>query len=276
MGSYCSSMASAEETYGQGHAESVVRSQHWRTVENSAAYLTGELRAGLEVLDVGCGPGTITVDLARLVAPGRVLGLDPSESVLRRARSTAAGVGVDNVVFERGDVHALGTEAAAFDVVHAHQVLLHLTDPVAALREMLRVTRPGGVVAARDTDYAGAMWWPSDPRLDRWLEVYRAVARGNGAEPDAGRRLLAWAHAAGATDVTPSASIWCHATPAERAWWGELWADRILDSRIAEQAVEHGHANRAELRDISAAWRDWAEHPDGWFAIPHGEIRCRV
>jgi 2-polyprenyl-3-methyl-5-hydroxy-6-metoxy-1,4-benzoquinol methylase len=269
-------MTAADRAYGQGHAESVVRSQHWRTVENSAAYLAPELRAGLDVLDVGCGPGTITADLAARVAPGRVVGIDPSESILEQARATTASAGLDNVEFEQGDVYSLDAKTASFDVVHAHQVLLHLTDPVAALRAMLRVARTGGVVAARDTDYAAATWWPADPRLDRWLEIYRAVARGNGAEPDAGRRLLAWAHAAGATDVTPSASIWCHATPSERAWWGGLWADRILDSRIAEQAVDGGHATRAELEGISAAWREWAEHPDGWFAIQHGEILCRV
>ncbi|MHB8294333.1 MAG: methyltransferase domain-containing protein [Acidimicrobiales bacterium] len=266
----------AEQSYGQGHAESVVRSQHWRTVENSAAYLAPHLRAGLDVLDVGCGPGTITTDLARLVVPGRVVGIDPSEAVLAQARATAAREKLVNVTFEIGDVYALDAEDGAFDVVHAHQVLLHLTDPVAALSEMLRVTRPGGVVAARDTDYAGALWWPADPRLDRWLEVYRAVAHANGAEPDAGRRLLAWAHAAGATEVTPSSSIWCHSAPAEREWWGGMWAERILDSRIAEQALRGGHATRDELEDISTAWRDWAAHPDGFFAIPHGEILCRV
>lgn len=269
-------MPTADQVYGQGHAESVVRSQHWRTVDNSAAYLAPELRPGLDVLDVGCGPGTITVDLARRVAPGTVVGIDPSGSVVEQARENAAAAGAANVAFERGDVFALAADAATYDVVHAHQVLFHLTDPVAALREMLRVVRPGGVVAARDSDYAGAMWWPADPRLDRWLEVYRAVARGNGAEPDGGRRLMAWAHAAGAADVTPSASIWCHSTPAERAWWGGMWADRILDSRIAEQAVAGGHATRSELQDISAAWREWADHPDGWFAIPHGEILCRA
>jgi 2-polyprenyl-3-methyl-5-hydroxy-6-metoxy-1,4-benzoquinol methylase len=265
-----------EQSYGQGHAESVVRSQTWRTVDNSAAHLAPHLRPGQRVLDVGCGPGTITLDLASRVAPGQVVGIDVAEAVLDTARAAAADRGVGNVSFVPGSAYAIDAEDDAFDVVHAHQVLLHLTDPVAALREFLRVTRPGGFVAVRDTDYAGCMWWPADPRLDRWLQVYRAVAHGNGAEPDAGRRLLAWAHAAGAGDVTPSASIWCHSTPNERAWWGGMWADRILGSRIAEQAVEGGHATRAELEDISSAWRRWAADPDGWFAIPHGEVLCRV
>jgi 2-polyprenyl-3-methyl-5-hydroxy-6-metoxy-1,4-benzoquinol methylase len=268
-------MSNAAHAYGQGHAESVVRSQQWRTVDNSAAYLRAELRPGLRVLDIGCGPGTITADLARLVAPGRVTGLDVAEDILDQARRHAAETGGDNIDFRLGDVAALEYPDAGFDVVHAHQVLLHLHDPVGALREMLRVTKPGGVVAVRDTDYLGAMWFPADPRLDRWRTVYRAVAHANGAEPDAGRRLLSWAHAAGATDVIPSASIWSHSTPGERAWWGGMWAERILDSRITEQAVEGGHASAEDLREISAGWRDWARHPDGFFAIPHGEVLCR-
>jgi SAM-dependent methyltransferase len=265
-------VAEKPETYTHGHAESVLRSHRWRTVENSAAYLAGDLRPGAAVLDVGCGPGTITVDIAGRVAPGRVVGLDSSPEVLDRARETAAGL--DNVTFSGHDAYALPWSDGAFDVVHAHQVLQHLADPVAALAEMLRVARPGGVVAARDADYAGMTWYPPDPRLDRWLAIYHAVARGNGAEPDAGRRLLAWAHAAGASAVRPSASVWCHADPEERAFWGGMWAERILDSRIASQAVSAGHATRAELEGIAAAWRAWAEHPDGWFVIPHGQILC--
>ena len=69
-------MAERSETYTHGHAESVLRSHRWRTVDNSAAYLAGHLIPGAEVLDVGCGPGTITIDIARRVAPGRVVGID--------------------------------------------------------------------------------------------------------------------------------------------------------------------------------------------------------
>ena len=269
-------MSDAEQAYGQGHAESVVRSQHWRNVSNSAAYLAPHLASGREVLDVGCGPGTITVDIAARVAPGRVTGIDPSEDVLDQAWENAKRARTDNVDFATGDVYALDAATDSYDIAHAHQVFLHLSDPPAALREMMRVVRPGGIVAARDSDYGAMVWYPEDPQLDRWLEIYRDVGRGNGAEPDAGRRLQAWANAAGAEDVTPSASIWCHSTPAERAWWGGMWADRILYSRIAEQAIEGGYATRTELEAISMAWRDWVEHPDGWFAIPHGEILIRV
>lgn len=268
-------MRADSETYTHGHAESVLRSHMWRTVENSAAYLAGHLRAGLDVLDVGCGPGTITVDLAQRVAPGHVLGIEPVPEPLEAARAAAAQVGVENVTFVTGDVYALDAGHDAFDVVHAHQVLQHLGDPVAALREMLRVCRPGGLVAARDADYEAMTWYPADPRLDRWLEIYRAVARGNSAEPDAGRRLLAWAHTAGAVEVMSAASVWCYASPEDRAWWGGMWADRIVSSAIARQAVDGAHTDPAELSEIAIAWREWAAQRDGWFAVLHGEILCR-
>ena len=263
------------ETYTHGHAASVLRSHASRTVADSAAYLIPFLRPGARVLDVGCGPGTITADLAARVAPGPVLGIEPTPGPLADARAHAAAVGAENAVFALGDVYALDHPDGQFDVVHAHQVLQHLGDPVAALREMLRVCAPDGIVAARDADYAAMTWYPADPRLDRWLAVYRAVAHGNGAEPDAGRRLLAWANSAGAGEVTASASVWCYATPESRAWWGGMWADRILTSAITAQAVDGGHADEAELREISAAWRAWAEQDDGWFAIIHGEVLCR-
>ena len=144
---------------------------------------------------------------------------------------------------------------ASFDVVHAHQVLQHLTDPVGALREMARVTRPGGLVAVRDVDYASMVWHPASEGMTRWLEVYRRLARLNHAEPDAGRHLVAWAHAAGLTRLTPSASLWTYATPEHCAWWGGTWARRTLESTFATQALDRGLVTADELAEISAAWQ---------------------
>jgi SAM-dependent methyltransferase len=255
--------------YTHGHHESVLRSHRWRTAENSAAYLRPHLRPGLSILDVGCGPGTITAGLAAAVAPGPVIALEVSDAVLDLARST---VDNDNVRFVVGDVNALEFPDGTFDVVHAHQVLQHLPDPVGALREMRRVCRPGGVVAARDGDYAAFTWYPRSAALDDWLDLYEKIARHNGGEPDAGRRLLAWAHAAGFTDVTASSSTWCHANPEDRLAWGGMWADRIRRSAIAERALELGAATGDDLERIAQGWLDWVADPDGWFSVLHGEI----
>jgi ubiquinone/menaquinone biosynthesis C-methylase UbiE len=261
--------------YTHGHHASVLRSHEWRTAENSAAYLLPYLEPGLTLLDVGCGPGTITADLAERVGPGRVTAIDASGGILPQARSYAADRGLTTVDFQVGDVHALDFPDATFDVVHAHQVLQHVADPVLALSEMRRVCRPGGVVAARDGDYAAFTWYPAVPELDEWLALYERVARHNGGEPDAGRRLLAWSRAAGFTDITATAGTWCHADDESRRWWSDLWAERIVDSAIGAQAQEYGYATRADLDRIAAGWRAWGESADGWFTVLHGEIVCR-
>jgi len=263
------------EHYTHGHHESVLRSHSVRTVKNSAAYLIPHLDSGLSVLDVGCGPGTITVDLAERVAPGRVVGLDAAPEIVDRARELAAERGAVNAEFAVGDAYALDYDDDSFDIVHAHQVLQHVADPVAVLKEMRRVSRREGVVAARDVDYAGIVWWPRIPALDTWMALYQAVHRSNGGEPDAGRRLKAWAREAGFLDVVSSASIWCFTTDADRAWWGGMWADRVLESAFASDALGKGLATQGELQEISDGWKEWVADPDGWIAMPHGEILGR-
>lgn len=260
--------------YTHGHHEAVLRSHRSRTAQNSAAYLLPFLSPTDRLLDVGAGPGTITVDLAASVA--RVVATEIGPAELDLTRTTAAERGSTNIDFVVADVHALPFEDDTFDVAHAHQVLQHVADPVQALRELARVTKPGGIVAVRDSDYAGFCWWPQSTVLDKWLSLYRAAARANGGEPDAGRRLLAWAHAAGFTDVIASSSTWCFASPSERSWWGGMWADRILSSSIAQQLTDTGLATIAELHEISAAWRAWAEDENGWLSILHGEIIYRL
>src|ERR1700760_3551478 len=262
--------------YTHGHAESVLRSHRTRTAQNSAAYLLPQLRPGLGRLDIGSGPGTITVDLAERVAPGRVTAVEVSEAALAITRAEVERRGVQTVDFAVDDVHELQFPADSFDAVHAHQVLQHVPDPVRALREMIRVCRPGGVVAVRDGDYHAFTWYPALPGLDRGQELYQAAAGANGGEPDAGRHLLAWAHAAGAGQVTASSSTWCYADPEARQEWGGMWADRITGSAITDQLLASGLASRPELEAISGAWREWAAHPDGWISLLHGELLIQV
>ncbi|MGO1798491.1 MAG: class I SAM-dependent methyltransferase [Microbacterium gubbeenense] len=261
-------------TYTHGHHESVLRSHANRTIANSAEYLRPHLHAEARLLDVGAGPGTITMDFAGRVA--QVTATEIGAAELSLSQGLAAERGLQNIDFAVEDVHALSFADDSFDIVHTHQVLQHVADPVQALREMRRVTKPGGIVAARDADYAGFIWFPMLPELDEWLRLYREAARANGGEPDAGRRLLSWARAAGFEDVTATASTWCYATPAERAWWGGMWADRILESALARQLVDADMATRHELEKISDAWRRWADDGDGWYVVPHGEIIARV
>lgn len=261
--------------YTHGHHESVLRSHTWRTAANSAAYLLGSLKPHMRILDIGCGPGTITADLAELVPDGHVTGVDRAPGILEQARATAGERGLDNVEFAVADIHALDFPDDTFGVVHAHQVLQHVGDPVQALREMYRVTEPGGYVAVRESDYLAMAWYPASPGMDDWLDLYRRVARANGGEPDAGRRLKSWALRAGLTGITAGSSTWTFADTGEIAWWSGLWADRTLASAYADRATEGGLATLEQLRAVSEAWREWGRQKDAWFSVPHGEILCR-
>lgn len=262
------------DVYTHGHHESVLRSHTWRTAENSAAGLLPLLRPGLDLLDVGCGPGTITVDLASRVAPGRTTGIDRADEVVAQARAYADGRAVA-VDFRVGDAYALPFDDASFDVVHAHQVLQHVADPVGVLTEMRRVLRPDGLLAVRDSDYSCFAWAPLDPRLTRWLQMYDAVARRNGGEPNAGRFLKGWALRAGFRDVQATSSTWTYADAESCAWWGGLWADRCRFSSFGEQAIAYGCATPEELASIADAFLAWAAKPDAVFVVPHGEVIAR-
>lgn len=259
------------DVYTHGHHGSVVSAHATRTIANSAAYLEPFLVRGKSLLDVGCGPGSITVEFADRLGTGAVAGVDLSALVIDAARAAYPAVS-----FETMDLYALDIADDSYDIVHAHQVLQHVSDPVAALAEMHRVAKPGGIVAVRDADYAAMHWAPANPALDRWLSTYRAVAQANRAEPDAGRRLIEWARRAGLGDVTPSVSTWLFADPTGRAWWARTWAERIEKSALAEQAVAGGFASAADLAEMATGWHRWAAEPDAWFVVVHGELICRT
>jgi len=269
---------SQDAKYINGHHSSVLRSHSWRTAENSAAYLLSSIRPDMHILDIGCGPGTITADFAALVPQGQVIGLENTAEVLEQGRATAASRGLTNLTFVIGDMHALDFPDDSFDIVHAHQVLQHVGDPIKALSEMRRVTKPGGVVATREGDFTYMAFYPDDGTLEKWKNLHVEVARALGGEPNAGRRLVSWAMKAGfdRSNITATASAWCYSTPEERAWWGDLWADRVVLSSFAKSTVDGGFATKEELEAISRAFRNWAAQEDGWFAMLHGEILCRV
>ena len=262
--------------YTHGHSAAVLSAHSRRGAADSAAYLLAHLRAGMDLLDVGCGPASITADLTERVAPGRVVALDAAAGALEAARATLRERRLsEQVEVTSGDVMALPFEDASFDVVHAHQVLQHLADPVGALAEMRRVTRPGGIVAVRDAVYSAMTWFPEPAGMEQWRSVYMATARANGGEPDAGSRLLSWARAAGFADASASASTWCYATPADRARQSQTWAQRCLTS-FGPRAVELGLADGADLETMAQAWRQWGDSEDAWFVVVHGEVLARV
>jgi SAM-dependent methyltransferase len=258
---------SQADSYTHGHHQSVVAQHARRTASEAAAFLLPHLKPGMKLLDFGCGPGSITVGLAQAVSPGLVTAVDVAAEVLQHGRALASEQGLTNVSFEEGSVYELAFPEATFDVAFGHQVLQHLSRPHEALEELKRVLEPGGILAVRDSDYATMPFAPDDPRLDRFFAIYDAVARRNGAEPNAGRYLRGWLLAAGFVDVEVSTTTWTYVDKDEVTNWGNSWADRVLNSNLGKHAVEYGIASRTELEEVAQAWREWAAKPGAFFAL---------
>jgi len=261
------------ERYTHGHFGTVVDNHAERTAANSAAFLLTHLKPTDAVLDIGCGPGSITLDLAARVAS--IDGVDGAPEAIRRAEDDGARRGVGNARFRIANVYSLPFDGGSFDVVYGHQLLQHLADPVAALAEARRVLKPGGIVAVRDADYGTMVHHPPEPALARWLGLYHDVARRNGGEPDAGRMLVGWVAQAGFRDIVATTSTWTYATPEAIEGWRKLWTSRLLEASMGQAAVDYGLATRRELEELAAGWDRWAAQPRPFFAFLHGEVLAR-
>ena len=264
------------EIYTHSHHEVVLDAHGSRTAQEAAAFVRHLIRPDMRILDAGCGPGSISCGLAEWVSEGSVVGIDAASSVIEHARARSARNNVVNIAFEQGDVYELRYPAESFDVVYAHQLLQHLRSPVGALLEFKRVLRPGGVVAVRDADYGTMTHHPHEPGIDRFFQIYAQVARANGGEPDAGRRLLSWVSEAGLSDPVFTTSSWTYATAESRSHWADLWAGRTTVSKYVERVEELGVSDRKELRELGRLFQDWALGPDAVFVFLHGEVVAQV
>ncbi len=261
----------SQETYTHGHHESVVLQHAMRTADEAAAFLRSHVRPGMRLLDMGCGPGSITIGLADWVAPGEVVGIDLDEATVARAREMAESRSVLNVEFRQGSVYELPFNDAEFDVVYAHQLLQHLGDPAAALTESMRVLKPSGIFAVRDVDWGSTVLWPQDRLLDRFLDIYYEVARRNGGDAHMGRRIRSLMLEAGYADVDVSSSVWTFATTERTAQWGNQWRTRTLQSNLGQKAVEYGIASQSEIEEVAGAWAAWGQKPDAYMSFVHGQ-----
>lgn len=261
------------ERYSHGYDDSVLNTYRSRTVQNSAAYLLPHLQDATHLLDVGCGPGSISIGFAQAISKGQVTAIDVSTKSIEQAQQHHQR---DNLHFQTANVYALPFADAVFDVVHAHQVLQHLSQPLLALQEMQRVLKPNGVLALRDTTYASMHWQPASAALSKWMALYQAIATRNGGNPNIGPELARLCQQAGAQVLEQSQAQWhFQAQDGSVQWWAEAWATRLLQSDFAQQAVEYGLASFAQLQKLSQDWREWGEQTGAEFSMTHHQVLAR-
>lgn len=264
-------------TYTIGYSREATALMQMRSAQRWASYLLPHLRPGMTLLDCGCGPGSITIDLAGAISPGAVVGVDLDQGQLDAATRAAHEAGLANVTFQVANATALPFDDATFDVVHAHTLLMHVSDAQAVLAEMYRVLRPGGIVAVADTFVDS--WFvtgPDEVLLSRTFGILARVGTGGGGDWNRGKRLGPLLRAAGFERVRASAAYRTEGEAPDPASQGARLAGLLSTAEIGGRIVDQELATRRELDEIISAWRRLGEHPDGFFLAAEGEaLGCK-
>ena len=235
-----------------------------RTADRQAQFFLPHLHADMSLLDCGCGPGSITVGLANVVAPGEAVGIDINVNEITYARAHATEQGMRNIRFETADVYDLPFPDNAFDAVFSHTLLEHLNDPLQALKEMHRVLKPGGVIGVRAPDYEGNIIAPPDPLVLRVEELYEHLSRQNGGNPRVGKHLRALLREAGFSEIACSASYDCFDAPEMTRKWAANVAGLLTTKK--EDFIALGGTDSEEMDRVSTAYKLWSEHADAFMA----------
>lgn len=255
-------MSIPSHSYSVGYEQAAAGFFGRRRADTHAGFFLSRLRPGMRLLDGGCGPGSITVGLAARVAPGEVIGIDIEPSQIELARRTAREAGATNLRFQEADLFALPFPDGSFDAAFLHGVVEHVPDPVRALREVLRVLKPGGIVGSRHADFGGFLLEPTSPPLDRFVPLFERLLRHNGADPHAGRHQLAWLATAGFERAEMSASYdsWT-STPESKRVSARFLQSLCDESAFASQLLAAGFADRELLEGLRAAFVEWEHNP---------------
>jgi SAM-dependent methyltransferase len=227
------------------------------------------------LLDCGCGPGNITLDLAEVVAPAWVTGVDLDATIIEAARANATQRNVAHVRFEVADVYQLPFPNDYFDAAFENNMFMHLREPLKAMREILRVLKPGGVFGCRnpvrDKDLIGT----SDARVvtasrlwERWSR-HRLQTGTGGSDYRIGGRLCPLLQRAGFAQVQVEAAYENLKPPMGVEWYSNVMASRFErqgPGSIAEGASQLGWVDAQTVSGLAAAWRDWGRRPDSYYA----------
>jgi SAM-dependent methyltransferase len=232
------------EEYTPGYAQTASNFMAQRTAASHAGFVLPRLRPNHRLLDCGCGPGSISCDFAQILISGHVYGIDREESQIELARDRASQHALSNVTFDVASIYKLPFDDSSFDVVFAHAIFEHISTPDAAIVEMLRVLKPGGIAAIRSPDWGGFLVGPDVPGLQDAIRSYAELQTANGGDIHIGRKLPSLLRNAGFEKIEFSATYECYQSP----------------TRIYEYLSLKLNDNNAK------AMRRWSDDPDAFFA----------
>jgi ubiquinone/menaquinone biosynthesis C-methylase UbiE len=250
-----------------GHSDLFMELLERRSAARNAAHLLPLLRPGMDLLDLGCGPGLITLGLARAVYPGKATGLDRDGEQVGTARANARLEGVENVCFVPGESLDLPFPGGSLDVVHCHAFLMHSPRIREQLAEIVRVLKPGGILSSRDMDVPASFISPvRDDNQGMW-DMLGEVVRQEGGDPWMGRHLKTFFRNAGLEDVETGFGADCFTSPEEV----EFLAGFLVESGLSPELMARTGSSPGDF----GRWREqverWSRHPGavGCFHFGH-------
>ncbi|MDA1188068.1 MAG: methyltransferase domain-containing protein [Chloroflexi bacterium] len=255
--------------YSMGYSDEFQQLLKRRSAETTAAHLIPLLKPGMRVLDFGCGPGTISVGLAKVVAPGELHGIDLEESQVKLARAAAAAGGHDNATFHVANATKLPFEDDSFDAAHCNAVLNHIPDTQTALAEVKRVLKPGGIMFSRDWISGANIWFPQPGTLGSAFDLFGALVEASDGHPYMGKELKNEFRLAGFTDIVTSVSYETYSS-SEDVEFFHGWAVNYI-SRIAERVIELGLGAQSDIDGYLASLDEWKSHPGSFAGNPWGQ-----
>ncbi|MXZ82353.1 MAG: class I SAM-dependent methyltransferase [Synechococcus sp. SB0666_bin_14] len=261
-----------QSPYAMGYSEEFLSLLERRSAETVAFHLLPHLRSGMKVLDFGCGPGTISVGLAKAVAPGELQGVDIEASQIAMAQAAAQAGGHDNAHFQVGDVTNLPFADNTFDVAHCHAVLMHVPNLAQALAEVQRVLKPGGILSARESVIEANIFEP-DPQgcLAQATVTFSQLLTASGGRPNLGKALKSVLLKAGFRDVRATASFEPFSEEADRVFLQGFIRNWFFSPKMKAPAIKYGLATEEDFAAWGEALDTWRAHPGGFAAFSWGE-----
>ena len=257
-------------SYTMGYSPEFLQLLERRNAAAAAAHLLPRLEHGMRLLDVGCGPGTISVGLAEAVAPGEMHGIDMEDTQIEMARTAARAGGHENAFFRTGDATALPFDDASFDVVHCHALLNHAPGTQAVLAEAMRVLKPGGLISSRELVGGSSFLEPEHDLGGAWVTFLKLLA-ANGGHPQMGKELKRAFADAGFVDIHATASFESFTSAEDLVFFRGLVAGWFFAPKTMGAAIKLGVATQ----DAFDGWRDgldrWMTDPGAFAAIAWGE-----
>ncbi len=265
-------MSNDTKKYVMGYGEDLQKLLSRRNAQTCAAHLLPYLKPGMRVLDFGCGPGTISLGLAKAVEPGELHGIDMEESQVKIAQSAASVGGFQNAVFQTAKATDLPFEDNSFDVAHCHAVLFHAPDTKAVLAEARRVLKPGGIISCREMFVDSSFLEPK--RRDPW-ETFAKLLMANGGHPQMGKQLKRLFIEAGFSDIKTGISFESFCTDEDVEFLYYFLISWFFSPDTVKSAKKYGIASQEQFDKWRVSIEEWKKAPGAIAGFAWGEATGR-